>query len=91
MEFEIFLWDDVDGGLAGATFVDLTLRVSSLACRVGDWFWGAPGEIVNMVFPGSQHSLVIVQALTQQMSALAAVIGFSFSGTSFWNVIFISI
>ncbi len=47
-----------------------------------------PGEIMNVVFSRSQHSLVMVQALTQWMSTPVVVVGIGFSVTSLQKVIY---
>jgi len=54
-------------------------------------YWCMPGEIMNVVFSRSQHSLVMVQALTQWMSTPVVVVGIGFSVTSLQKVIFISV
>src|SRR5258708_5589713 len=76
--------------LVSAAFADLALRVSLPTCQLS-LYWCMPKEIANVVFSGSQCSLVIVWALTQWMSTSMVVVGISFSVTGFQKVIFISI
>src|SRR5258706_5260453 len=73
-----------------ATIADLALRFSLPVCMSG-LYWCMPGEIVNVAFSGFLCSLVMVRALTQQMSTPVVVVDISFSVTSLWKVIFISI
>src|SRR6266436_3543864 len=91
------LWDSryslsmVSGKVSvGATIVDLALRFSLPICMSG-LYWCMPGEIANVVFSRFLHSLVMVWALTQQMSTPVVVVGIGFSVTSLWKVIFISV
>src|SRR5258705_8034861 len=73
-----------------ATITDLALRFSLPVCMSG-LYWCMSGEITNVAFSGFLCSLVMVRALTQWMSTPVVVVGISFSVTSLWKVIFISV
>ncbi len=73
-----------------ATITDLALRFSPPVCMLG-LYWCMPGEIVNVAFSRFLCSLVMVQALTQQMSTPVVVVGIGFGVTGLQKVIFISI